>query len=110
MIITYLGKEFFKIQQGDLTIGINPVSKDSSEKVTRFGSKIALSTTNHPDFNGFENVTHGETVPFDINGPGDYEVDGIFIKGVMTESILEDKKYINTIYSLSIENIALCFL
>ncbi len=110
MIITYLGKEFFKIQQGDLVVACNPISKDSKEKQSRFGARIALSTTNHPDYNGFENVTHGETKPLEISGPGDYEVEGIFVKGVMTDIELGGKKYINTIYSLSIEGISVCFL
>jgi L-ascorbate metabolism protein UlaG (beta-lactamase superfamily) len=112
MIITYLGKQFFKIQQGDLVIAFNPISKDSKAKEagSRFGSAIALSTTNHPDYNGFEMVSHGETIPFEVKGPGDYEVKDIFIKGILNETKLDGKKYINTIYSLSIENISICFL
>jgi L-ascorbate metabolism protein UlaG (beta-lactamase superfamily) len=112
MVITYLGKQFFKIGQGNLVLAVNPISKDSkfSSLASRFGSDIALSTINHPDYNGFEMVTHGETIPFEINGPGDYEIKDIFIKGIMTETKLAGKKYINTIYSLSIENISLCFL
>lgn len=112
MIITYLGKQFFKISQGELVLAFNPISKDSKSdtKPSRFGSVIALSTTNHPDFNGFDMVSHGETVPFQVHGPGDYEIKDIFIKGIMTESTLGNKKYINTIYSLTIENISLCFL
>jgi L-ascorbate metabolism protein UlaG (beta-lactamase superfamily) len=112
MIITYLGKQFFKIQQGNLVVAFNPISKDSkfSTKLSRFGSDIALSTINHSDYNGFDMVSHGETVPFEIKGPGDYEIKDIFIKGIMTNTDLGGKKYINTIYSLSIENISLCFL
>lgn len=112
MIITYLGKQFFKIGQGSLTVAFNPISKDSkfASLASRFGSDIALSTINHPDYNGFEMVTHGETIPFEIKGPGDYEIKDIFIKGVMTNTEIAGKKYINTIYSLSIENISLCFL
>lgn len=112
MIITYLGKQFFKIQQGELVIAFNPISKDSKSKdlVSRFGAAIALSTTNHPDYNGFDMVSHGETVPFEINGPGDYEVKDIFIKGILNETTLGGKKYINTIYSLSIDGISICFL
>ncbi len=112
MIITYLGKQFFKITQGSLTVAFNPISKESKAKGagSRFGSDIALSTTNHHDYNGFEMVTHGETVPFEINGPGDYEIKDIFIKGILTETELGGKKYINTIYTLAIENISLCFL
>lgn len=112
MIITYLGKQFFKIGQGSLTVAFNPISKDSKLGVmaSRFGSDIALSTINHPDYNGFEMVSHGENIPFEIKGPGDYEIKDIFIKGIMTNTELDGKKYINTIYSLSIENITLCFL
>jgi hypothetical protein len=112
MIITYLGKQFFKIGQGSLTVAFNPISKDSKSGVaaSRFGSDIALSTINHPDYNGFDMVSHGETVPFEISGPGDYEIKDIFIKGIMTQTELGGKKYINTIYSMTIENISLCFL
>jgi len=112
MIITYLGKQFFKITQGDLTVAINPISKDSKSefKGTRFGSDIALSTINHPDYNGFDMVTHGENIPFAVKGPGDYEIKDVFIKGIMTETVINEKKYINTIYTLSIENISISFL
>lgn len=112
MIITYLGKQFFKIQQGNLVMAVNPISKDSKLDIkgARFGSDIALSTTNHPDYNGFDMVSHGDTVPFAVKGPGDYEIKGNFIKGIMTETNINDKKYINTIYSLNIESISICFL
>lgn len=112
MIITYLGKQFFKIGQGNLTIAFNPISKDSkfSAGISKFGSDIALSTVNYPDYNGFEMVSHGENSPFEISGPGDYEVKDVLIKGVMTMTEISGKKYVNTIYSLAIENISVCFL
>lgn len=112
MIITYLGKQFFKVSQGNLTLAFNPISKESKSGITasRFGSDIALSTINHPDYNGFEMVSHGENIPFEIKGPGDYEIKDIFIKGIMTNTEIGGKNYINTIYFLSIENISLCFL
>ncbi len=112
MIITYLGKQFFKIQLGELTIGINPISKDSKSgiKVNRFGANMALSTTNHADYNGFENLSHGETAPFQISGPGDYEIKDIFIKGVRANAEIDGNKYINTIYSFSVDGMSICFL
>lgn len=112
MIITHLGKQFFKIQQGDLVIAINPISKDSKSglKISRFGANIALSTTNHPDYNGFENLSHGDTNPFEIKSPGDYEVQDIFIKGVLSEAFIDNKKFINTIYSFFVDDISICFL
>lgn len=112
MIITYFGKQFFKIAHGDLTIAVNPVSKDSKAlgKPVRFGANMAFVTTNHPDYNGVDQVTHGETIPFVVSGPGDYEVGGVFIKGAMTETMIDGKKYINTAYSFTVDGINLCFL
>ncbi len=112
MIITYLGKQYFKIQQGNLVTAINPISKDSKLDIKggRFGSDKALSTKNQPDYNVLDMVSHGDNVPFEVRGPGDYEIKGIFIKGIMTETTLGEKKFINTIYSLTIENISICFL
>lgn len=112
MIITYFGKQFFKITHGDLTIAMNPVSKDSKvlDKPVRFGANIAFVTTNHLDYNGVEQIAHGGTVPFVVSGPGEYEVGGIFIKGAMTETVIEGKKYINTSYSFSVDGIHICFL
>ena len=112
MIITYYGKQFFKISHGDLTIAINPPAKESKvlDKPVRFGSNVVLVTTNHIDYNGVDQVTHGETVPFIVSGPGEYEIGGTFIKGAMTETVIDNKKYVNTSYSFAVDGINLCFL
>ena len=111
MIITYFGEQFFKIGQGDMVLAFNPVSKNAKSDVSaHFGADIAFITTNHPLYNGVEQVTHGERMPFVINGPGDYEVKEVFVKGVMSEALIADKKYINTIYSFSLDNINVAFL
>ena len=111
MIITYFGKQFFKIQQGETVLSFNPVSKSSKTGINvHFGADIALVTTNHPDYNGQEQLGRGERVPFAVTGPGDYEVKEIFIKGVLSNTKIAGKKYINTIYSLSIDNINIAFL
>lgn len=111
MIITYFGKEFFKIGQGDLVIAFNPVSKSSKSGISaKFGADIALITTNHPDYNGTEQLSHGEREPFVISGPGDYEIKEIFVKGVLGETEIDGKKHINTIYTFPIDGINLAFL
>jgi L-ascorbate metabolism protein UlaG (beta-lactamase superfamily) len=111
MIITYFGKQFFKIQQGEMVLAFNPVSKSSKTGITaHFGTDIALVTTNHPDYNGVEQLSHGEREPFIISGPGDYEVKEIFIKGVLSNALISGKKYINTIYLFSVDDINIAFL
>jgi len=111
MIITYFGKQFLKVQQGDMVLAFNPVSKNSKSGVSaHFGADLAFISTNHPDYNGVEQLSHGERTPFVLSGPGDYEVKEIFVKGVISNSIIGNKKYINTIYSLSVDNIKIVFL
>lgn len=110
MVITYLGLESFKVQFGDLVIAYNPISKDSSHKASKFGSDLVLISVNHPDMNGTSNVTFGEKKPFVISGPGEYEIRGIFIKGFPSNTSYGKGNHINTIYTMSLENMNLCFL
>lgn len=109
MVISYLGGECFKITQGELTIALNPPSKDSKLKSARFGSDIVLVSQNHEDFNGADQMTYGEREPFVIMGPGEYEVKGVAVRGFGSESGY-DGEHLNTIYSILLEGTNLCFL
>ncbi|MBU6370849.1 MAG: MBL fold metallo-hydrolase [Patescibacteria group bacterium] len=110
MIITYQGAEFFKVQFGDTTLAFNPISKESKLKPTRFFADIALVSVNHPDANGVENLAYNGKEPFVISGPGEYEIKGVFIKGFASKSKYGGKDRINTVYSVSLENMNICFL
>lgn len=109
MVITYYGKQFFKITQGETTIAFNPIAK-SAGGATRFGADLVLSSIHSPAYNGLEQVTYGDREPFIIDGPGDYEAKGIFIKGAMSESDLGGKPHINTIFSLALDGMSVGFL
>ena len=95
---------------GDTVIAYNPIGKESKSKTARFGADIVLSSLRHIDFNGVEQCAHGDKEPFAIKGPGEYEVDGIFIKGFGVDTTYDGEKKINTIYSMVFEGINLCFL
>lgn len=112
MIITYHGKQFFKLQQGDTTYAVNPISKDSNLKTkpAKFGADVALCTTRHPDYNGFENATYNDKEPFAIYGPGSYEVNGNTIVGFTSPGKIGKDDYINTIYFFTLEGISFCHL
>ncbi|MFA6295542.1 MAG: MBL fold metallo-hydrolase [Candidatus Paceibacterota bacterium] len=110
MIINYLGGEFVKVQFSDIIIAFNPISKDSSLKTSKFGADIVLSSLNHPDMNGVDQVTFGDKKPFFVNGPGEFEVKGVFIKGLSSESGYDNEKRINTIFSVNLEGMNICFL
>jgi len=103
MIITYYGASCFKVQSGETVLAFNPPSKESEYKSPRFQSDIIFVSLDHKDFNGWENMAGKEDKePFIINGPGEYEVSGIEITALPVG--------LNTIYTLSLEDISLCHL
>jgi L-ascorbate metabolism protein UlaG (beta-lactamase superfamily) len=110
MIITYHGADFFKVSFGDTTIAVNPVSKDSKLKSTKFGSDITLISLNSPDHNGSDVTSRGDKESFVIKGPGEYEIRGVFIKGYLSKSNYGGGDLINTIYTVSLEGMTLGFL
>lgn len=114
MIITYHGVDFFKVSFGDTTIAVNPISKESKHKSTRFGSDITLVSLQSPEHNGTDVTSRGDKESFLIKGPGEYEVGGVFIKGFQSKSkydlkLGEDER-VNTIYTITLEGMKVCFL
>lgn len=110
MVISYLGGECFKISQGDLTLSLNPPGKASKLASAKFGADLALVSLDHDDFNGLENASFGERQPFAITGPGEYEVKGVAVRGFGAPTTYAGRQTINTIYSVSLEGMTLCFL
>ncbi len=109
MVITYYGNEYFKIQQGDLTLALNPPSRKAEPKAPQFGADVGLITMHHPLFDGVDTISYGGTAPFIIDGPGEYEAKSIFVKGFLNETTYEGKKKVNTLYYAVVEGIKLCF-
>lgn len=110
MVISYLGGECFKVSLGDLTLAFNPPGKGSSLASAKFGADIALVSLDHKDFNGVDNASFGEREPFVIEGPGEYEVKGVVVRGFGSAGAYGGQKTINTIYSVALEGMNLCFL
>ena len=110
MIITQHGKQFIKIQHGDVVIALDPPSKQSKEKPTsKFGATMVLSSVQHADMNGVETVTRGENTPFAVTGPGEYEIHGVVVRGLASKTTY-GKKSLNTMYLITMENMKVCFL
>ncbi len=112
MIITYYGKQYFKIQQGDFTLSINPFSKDNSlgKKPVKFSADIVLSSLRHKDYDAYENNIYNGKEPFRIAGPGFYEIQDHLFVGYGEEAKKEGKDYINTVYFFHLDGISFCFL
>lgn len=110
MVITYYGGEFIKVTQGDTTLAFNPISKESKLSGARFGADTVFISTQDKDFNGVDQVTHGDKKPFVVSGPGEYEVQKIFIKGLPSKSLYGGDERPNTIYIVTLDGMNLCFL
>lgn len=114
MVITHHGAQCVKVTFGNLTLAFDPISKGASLPSVRFGADIALVSRDHPDVNGVAEVTYGETVPFAITGPGEYERQGVTVQGFLSESkygLAKGKESaVNTIYVVNLEDMTLVHL
>ncbi len=110
MIITYYGGQCFKVSFGDTTLAFNPISKKSKLSPAKFGSDVAFVSMNHPDFNGIDQVSHGNKQPFIIDGPGEYEIGDVTARGHGVKTTYDKKEYFNTIYQVRLEGMNIVFL
>src|SRR3989338_7242650 len=114
MVITHHGGQCFKVTFGDLTLVFDPIAKGATLPAVRFGADIALVSRDHPDMNGTEEITYGETKPFVVTGPGEYERRSVVIQGFLSKSKYGLKKdepeALNTIYSVELEGMTLVHL
>ena len=105
MIITRHGNSFLKLSFSDKTIAVNPVSKNSKQKSTKFGADIAIANLFHPDFNGFDQMTFKDKIAFPIKGAGEYEIADIFVKGYGLKQKFEGVDEMMTSYTVFLDGI-----
>lgn len=105
MVITYHGAAFCKVSQGDTTLAFCPIGKQSSLSIPRSSADIALIPLSLPDFNGVDSVSHSGKEPFVVDGPGEYEIDGIMIRGFVSEGPHGSP---NTVYAVHWDDISFC--
>lgn len=110
MIVTYHGESCLKIQYGDFTLAYNPPKVSKDAKVPRFGANVVLVSTHTDETNGPENMEYGQTVPFVIDGPGNYEITGLSIEGIGGSVAIDGDTYINTVYRMNLDGMNLVFL
>jgi L-ascorbate metabolism protein UlaG (beta-lactamase superfamily) len=109
MVIQWLGQSCFKITSGELTLVIDPFGKDIGLTPPRFRADVVLVTHAHHDHSNSQSLT-GE--PSVITGPGEYEVKGIYIKGIETyhDKSKGKERGMNTIYKIEMEDITLAHM
>src|SRR3989344_6805263 len=85
MILTWYGLACIKLETQGKVIALNPFKKDSAkglDKAPRFKTDIALISSNLPEYLNPEMV---EAAEFAIDSPGEYEIGGVFIRGISNQ-------------------------
>ncbi len=114
MIINWYGQSCFKItssqnKNSQVNIVIDPFTEKIGLKVAKLKGDILLITHYHYDHNNVKAVSGN---PFIIDGPGEYEVKGVYVRGIDsfhdTSSGKERGK--NVIYTIEAEDLKICHL
>lgn len=112
--ITWSGQSCFQISVSNskdhsAQIVIDPFDEKTGLKVPNLSADILLITHDHTDHNNKKAV---KGTPFSIESPGEYEVKGVFIKGIPSFHDAEQgkEKGKNTIYTIEAEDLKFCHL
>ena len=114
MKIAWYGQACFRLilktKNGDkITIITDPFSKEIGLTPPRGSADIVTVSHDHYDHNNVK-VISGD--PFLIEGPGEYDVKGVLIKGVYSfhDNSQGEERGINTIYVIEGEEMKICYL
>lgn len=109
MTLSWYGQSCFKIESRDITIAIDPFSKDIGLTPPRFKSDLLLVTHAHPDH---ANVDTMPGAPFLVAGPGEYEAGGVAVRGLRTfhDNAAGVERGLNTAYIIETEDMKICHL
>lgn len=92
-----------------MAIAIDPFDETIGLKVPSVSADILLITHSHYDHSNKKAV---KNEPFVIEGPGEYEVKDVYIKGIISFHDEKEGKErgLNTIYVIEVEDMRLCHL
>lgn len=114
MQIFWKGQACFHIltsrgKNGELSIVVDPYEESIGLKLPDLRADILLVTHNHFDHNNVKGVQGN---PFFISNPGEYDVHGIYIQGILSyhDDTQGKERGLNTVYLLEVEGMKLCHL
>jgi len=113
MEIKWHGQACFSIKTKDKSIVIDPY-EDLGWGIPKLRGDLILVTHDHRDHNNIKAVakTSEEVNQFVINGPGEYEIGGVFITGISAshDSKGGEERGMTTLYSINADNVTICHL
>jgi len=115
MNIYWYGQSFFKIESDRTVLAADPFDQSLGLKVPRLAADVVILTDKDNEHNNAKAVKGPEGAePFLIDSPGEYEVNNIFVQGILIKPESKekeaDKKKDTTIYRIDLEGISLVHL
>ncbi|MFQ6014965.1 MAG: MBL fold metallo-hydrolase [Anaerolineae bacterium] len=108
MEITWYGHACFRLRGREGTVITDPYQNASGYTLPRVRADIIAITNSHPNHSRRRGI-RGQ--PLIVNGPGEYEIRGIFITGIATypkkKGGVQDR---NTVYLFEFGNLTVCHL
>ncbi|MDP3697201.1 MAG: MBL fold metallo-hydrolase [Candidatus Taylorbacteria bacterium] len=109
MNISWFGQSCFRIEAKEGSILIDPFSKEIGLRSPKIKDNIVLVSHHHYDH---DNIGEANPEAFLIDGPGEYEKQGISIRGIQS---FHDKsggkeRGLNTMYVIKVEDVTICHM
>jgi len=109
MEIMWYGQACFRLRSRGLAVVTDPYSPEIGLKLPRLTATIVTVSHQHEDHNYIGAI---KGPPFIISGPGEYEIEGIFVIGVGTyhDAKQGQERGKNTAYLIEFEGLTICHL
>ncbi len=114
MIINWKGQSCFQIsttpnKNGAVSLVIDPFDEGLGLKVPKLQADMLMISHDHKDHNNTKSIS-GEY--FLIDGPGEYDINTIFIQGIDSfhDNVEGKERGLNTIFVIESEEIRICHL
>jgi L-ascorbate metabolism protein UlaG (beta-lactamase superfamily) len=107
--IKWFGHGCFRVRGREATILMDPVGRARGYSLPKQKADIVTISHQHPGHNALGQVQDGY---FLVDGPGEYEISDVFIRGIRTFHDKQGGKVhgFNTVYLLELEDLRICHL
>lgn len=106
MEITWLGHSSFQIRNSNVTLITDPYSSEIGFPFPDVSANVITVSNDHPNHSSYADIK-GD--PHVFNGPGEYEVGGVFINSWRTLSESSEDP-LNTAYLIEVDGVVICHL
>jgi L-ascorbate metabolism protein UlaG (beta-lactamase superfamily) len=108
MELFWLGHSCFRLRGREATVITDPPAKASGYAVGKVAADLVTVSNSHPNHDAVDELGGTPTV---LDGPGEYEVKGIFVTGVRTSASKQtERNPRNTAYVMTLDDITICHL